>query len=127
MRFSSLTSKIRMSSSGNVNVLQWNRGMILLSASKKLTLGLLLNLRGANCGTQMANVKQAQQIIPFVTREISFVGVDVFDSKLRIQVCSIKQPVQEQLCEFWERPLIVGTPSCNDHFDHWFIVLKHMQ
>ena len=50
----------------------------------------------------MANVKQAQQMIPLITRETSFgqnvsklvFGVDVFDLDLGIQINSIKQPIK---------------------------------
>ena len=82
----------------------------------------------------MANIEQAQQMIPFVTREISFgqnvselvFGVDVFDLDFGVQINSIKQRIK---CNS------VGSgnmshcraPSFNDHLDHCFIVLKHMQ
>ena len=50
----------------------------------------------------MANIKQAQQMIPLITRETSFgqdvselvFGVDVFDLDLGILINSIKQPVK---------------------------------
>ena len=65
---------------------------------------------GASCRNEMADVKQADQMIPFITCEISLgqcvcelvFGVDLFDLDFR-------------------------TPSFNDHLDHCFIVLKHMQ
>ena len=49
----------------------------------------------------MANVKQAQQMIPLITREISFgqnvsklvFGVDVLDLDFGVQIDSIKQPI----------------------------------
>ena len=82
----------------------------------------------------MANIKQAQQMIPFITCETSFgqnvsklvFGVDVFDLDFGVQIDSIEQPIK---CNS------VGsgnmshcrTPSFNDHLDHCFIVLKHMQ
>ena len=50
----------------------------------------------------MANVKQAQQMIPLITREISFgqnvselvFGVNVFDLDFGVQINSIKQPIK---------------------------------
>ena len=50
----------------------------------------------------MANVKQAQQMIPLITWEIPFgqnvsklvFGVDVFDLDFGIQINSIKQPIK---------------------------------
>ena len=50
----------------------------------------------------MANIEQAQQMIPLITREISFgqniselvFGVDVFDLDFGIQINSIKQPIK---------------------------------
>ena len=73
----------------------------------------------------MANIEQAQQMIPLITREISFgqsvsklvFGVDVFDLDFGVQINSIKQPIKRNS---------VGpgnmshcrTSSFNDHFDH---------
>ena len=50
----------------------------------------------------MANIKQAQQMIPLITSEISFgqdvcdlvFGVDVFDLDFGIQIDSIEQPIE---------------------------------
>ena len=50
----------------------------------------------------MANAKQAQQMIPLITCEISFglnvcelvFGVDVFDLDFGIQIDSIEQPIE---------------------------------
>ena len=69
-----------------------------------------------------------------ITREISFgqnvselvFGVDVFDLDFGIQIDSIEQPIESNS---------VGSgnmshcriPSFNDHLDHCFIVLKHIQ
>ena len=82
----------------------------------------------------MANVKQIQQMIPFITCEIPFgqdvcelvFGVDVFDLYFGIQIDSIEQPIKRNS---------VGsgnvshcrTSAFNDHLDHGFIVLKHIQ
>ena len=50
----------------------------------------------------MANVKQAQPMIPLITRETSFgqnvselvFGVDVFDLDFGVQINSIEQPIK---------------------------------
>ena len=50
----------------------------------------------------MANMEKTQQMIPLITREISFCqnvselvfGVDVFDLDFRVQINSIKQPIK---------------------------------
>ena len=50
----------------------------------------------------MTNVKQARQMIPLITREISFgqnvsklvFGADIFDLDFGIQINSIKQPIK---------------------------------
>ena len=63
----------------------------------------------------MAHVRQAQQMIPLITREISFgqnvcnlvFGVDVFDLDLGIQIDSIEQPIKSN-SESWKTCLIVG-------------------
>ena len=82
----------------------------------------------------MANIEQAQQMIPLITREISFgqnvsevvFGVDVFDLDFWVQINSIKQPIK---CNSVGPGDVshCGTPSFNDHFDLSFIVLKHIQ
>ena len=54
----------------------------------------------------MANIEQAQQMIPLITREISFgqdvseldFGVDVFDLDFWVQIYSIQHAIQ---CNFW--------------------------
>ena len=58
----------------------------------------------------MTNIKQGQQMIPLITREISFgqnvselvFGVDVFDLDFGVQINSIKQPIKLQLYESWK-------------------------
>ena len=63
----------------------------------------------------MANVKQGQQMIPLITREISFgpivselvFGVNVFDLDFGIQINSIKQQSSATLWVL-ETCLIVG-------------------
>ena len=50
----------------------------------------------------MANIKQGQQMIPFITCEIPLsqdvcelvFGVDVFDLDFRVQINSIEQPIK---------------------------------
>ena len=82
----------------------------------------------------MANIEQAQQMISLITCEISFgqnfsklvFGVDVFDLDLGIQINSIKQPIKcnsvspGHVSHCW-------TSAFDDHLDHCFIVLKHIQ
>ena len=58
----------------------------------------------------MANVKQRQKMIPFITSKVSLgqyvcelaLGVNVFDLDLGVQIDSIKQPIKRQLCGFWK-------------------------
>ena len=82
----------------------------------------------------MANIKQGQQMIPFITCEIHLcqdvckliLGVNIFDLNLGVQIDSIKQPIKSNS---------VGpgnmshcrTSAFNNHFDYSFIVLKHIQ
>ena len=82
----------------------------------------------------MADVKQTQQMIPFITCEIPFVkmsaswffGVDVFDLDFGVQINSIEQPIKSNS---------VGsgnvshcrTSAFHNHLDYSFIVLKHIQ
>ena len=82
----------------------------------------------------MADVKQAQQMIPLITCEIPFgedicelvFGVDAFDLDFGVQINSIKQPIK---CNSVSPGNMSHrrTPSFNNHFDHCFIVLKHIQ
>ena len=63
----------------------------------------------------MANIKQGQQMIPFISREISLgyhvcelvFGVDVFDLDFGVQINSIEQPIQSNSV-VRETCLIVG-------------------
>ena len=88
----------------------------------------------ANCGTEMANVKQIQQMIPFIRCEISFgqyvcelvFGDDVFDLDFGIQIDSIEQPIKSNSVGSGNMSHC-RTPSFNDHLDHCFIVFKHIQ
>ena len=69
----------------------------------------------------MADIKQGQQMIPLITCEIPFgqdvcelvFGVDVFDLDFGVQINSIEQPIKSFCLSY--------------HFNHSFIVLKHIQ
>ena len=80
----------------------------------------------------MANVKQAQQMIPFITSETSFGQIvsklvfGVFDLDLGIQINSIKQPIKCNSVSSGNMSHC-RTPSYYDHFDHCFIVFEHLQ
>ena len=82
----------------------------------------------------MADVKQAQQMIPLITCVTSFgqnvsklvFGVDVFDLDFGIQINSIKQPIKCNSVSSGNMSHC-KTPSFNDHFDHCFIVFEHIQ
>ena len=77
----------------------------------------------------MADVKQAQQMIPLITCEISFglnlcdlvFGVDVFDLDLRVKIDSIEQPIKSNsvssgnMSHCWTRYFY-------DHLDHCFLL-----
>ena len=82
----------------------------------------------------MANIKQGQQMIPFITCEIPFcqdvceliLGVNVFDLDFWVKISPIKQPIKSNsmssgnMSHRW-------TPAFHNHFDHSLIVLKHIQ
>ena len=78
----------------------------------------------------MANIKQDQQMIPFITCEIPLrqdvcklvLGVDVFDLDLRVQINSIKSNSMSSgnMSHCW-------TSAFHNHFNHSLIVLKHIQ
>ena len=83
---------------------------------------------------KMANVKQGQQMIPFITCEIPLcqnvckliLGVNVFDLDLSVKINPIKQPIKSNsmssgnMSHCW-------APAFHNHFDHSLIVLKHIQ
>ena len=88
---------------------------------------------GASSRTEMAIVKQIQQMIPLITREIPLVKMSaswfwvsmhliwILESKLirsNNQSCATVSPGSMSHC---------GTPSFKDHLDHCFVVLKHIQ
>ena len=73
-------------------------------------------------------------MIPFIIREISLAqdvcelvfGIDVFDLDFGIQINSIKQPIKSNSVGSGDVSHC-RTSSFNDHLDHSFIVLKHVQ
>ena len=82
----------------------------------------------------MADIKQIQQVIPFIACEIPFrqnvcelvFGVDVFDLDFGIQIYSIEQTLKSNsvgsgdVSHCW-------TSAFDNHFNYSFIVLKHIQ
>ena len=79
----------------------------------------------------MANIKQGQQMIPFITCEIPLCqdvcelvfGVDVFDW---VQKNSIEQPIKSNsVCS--GDVSHCRTSAFHNHFNCSFIVLKHTQ
>ena len=82
----------------------------------------------------MADIKQIQQMIPFITREIPFgqnvcelvFGVDVFDLDFGIQINSIKQPIKSNSVSPGNMSHC-RTLTFNNHFDHSFVVFEHIQ
>ena len=80
----------------------------------------------------MANIKQVQQMIPFITCEILLcqdvcklvLGVDVFDLNLGIKINSMEQSIKSNsmssgnMSHCW-------TSAFHNHFDYSFIVLTH--
>ena len=82
----------------------------------------------------MADIEQTQLMIPFVTCEISFgqyvcelvLGVDVFDLDFWVQIDSIEQPIKSNSVDSGYVSHC-GISSFYDHFDHRFVVLKHIQ
>ena len=82
----------------------------------------------------MADIEQAQQMIPIITCGISFgqyvcelvFGVDVFDLDFWAQKDSITQRIKRNSVGPGNMSQC-GTPSFNDHLDHCFVVFKHIQ
>ena len=82
----------------------------------------------------MANVKQAQKMIPFFTCEISlgkhvceFVfDVNVFDLGFGVQIDSIEQPIESNSVGSGNMSHCRAS-SLYDHLDHCFVVFKHIQ
>ena len=82
----------------------------------------------------MANIEQAQQMIPLITCEMSFgqnvselvLGVDVLDLDFWVQVDSIEQPINSNSVSPGNMSHC-GTPSLYNHLDHCFVVFKNIQ
>ena len=88
----------------------------------------------AGSRAKMADIKQGQQMIPFIACEIPFgqdvcelvFGVGVFDLDFGIQINSIEQPIKSNsvgsgdVSHCW-------TSAFDNHLDLSFIVLKHKQ
>ena len=82
----------------------------------------------------MADIKQGQQMIPFITCEIPFgqdvcvsvFGVDVFDLDFGVQINSIEQPIKSNSVSSGDVSHCRTSAFYND-LDHSFIVLKHIQ
>ena len=82
----------------------------------------------------MADIEQTQRMIPFVTCEISFgqnvsqlvFGVDVLDLDFGVQINSIEQPIKSNSVGSGNMSHC-RTPSFDNHLDHCFVVLKHIQ
>ena len=82
----------------------------------------------------MANIKQGQQMIPFITCKIALcqdvckliLGVDVLDLDFGVQIDSIEQPIKSNsvssgnMSHRW-------TSAFHCHLDNSFIVFKHIQ
>ena len=72
----------------------------------------------------MANIKQAQQMIPLIACETSFgwnvcelvSGVDVFDLDLGIQIDSIEQPIKSNSAGILPLMIILITASLSSFF-----------
>ena len=82
----------------------------------------------------MANVKQTQKMIPFITCEFSLnqyvcewvLGVNVFDLDLGVQFDSVKQPIKSN--SVGPGNMSNGkASSLYDHLDHCFVVFKEKQ
>ena len=82
----------------------------------------------------MADIEQSQQMIPFITCEIPLcqdvcklvLGVDIFDLNLRVKIDSIEQPIKSNSMSSGNMSHC-RTPAFHNHFNHSFIVLKHIQ
>ena len=82
----------------------------------------------------MADIKQGQQMIPFITCEIPLCqdvcelvsGVDVFDLDFGVQINSIEQPLKSNSVGSGDVSHC-RTSAFDNRFDYSFIVLKHIQ
>ena len=81
----------------------------------------------------MANVEQAQQMIPLISCEIPIgqdvcelvFGVDVFDLNFGVQINSIEQPIKSNSVGSGDVSLC-RTSAFHNHFNYSLIVLKHI-
>ena len=82
----------------------------------------------------MANLKQSQQMIPFITCETALCqdvcelvfGVDVFDLDFGVQINSIEQPIKSNSVGPGNMSRC-RTSAFHYHLDNGFIVFKHIQ
>ena len=82
----------------------------------------------------MANVKQTQKMITFITCEISLgqyvcelvLGVNVFDLDLGVQIDSIKQPIKSNSVGSGNMSHCRAS-SLYGHLDHCFVTFKNVQ
>ena len=83
----------------------------------------------------MADVKQTQKMIPFITCEISLgqyvcelvFGVDVFDLDFGVQIISIEQPIKSNSVSSGDVSHCWTFLPFMIIFDYSFIVLKYIQ
>ena len=76
--------------------------MAVTRSSPDFLLSPFCHCSGARSRAKMANIKQGQQMIPFITCEIPLcqdvckliLGVDVFDLDFGVQINSIEQPIK---------------------------------
>ena len=82
----------------------------------------------------MADVKQTQKMIPFITCEVSLcqhvselvLGVNVFDLDLGVQIYSIKQLIKSNSVGSGNMSHCKAS-SFYDHLDDCSVVFKHIQ
>ena len=82
----------------------------------------------------MANVKQTQTMIPFITCEVSLglhvcelvFGVNVFDLDFGVQIDSIEQPIKSNSVGSGNMSHCRAS-SLHDHLDHCLVVFKHIR
>ena len=82
----------------------------------------------------MADVKQTQQMIPFITCEVSLgqyvcelvFGVNVFDLDFGVQIDSIEHSIKSNSVGSGDVSHCRAS-SLHDHLNHCFVVFKHIQ
>ena len=131
MVFSGLSDAVEASTFGCLTLYRDTKFIIGFdfagTISSPASSGVLFDIKIID-GTEMADFEQTQQMIPFITCEISLcqLGVNVFDLDFGFQMDSVEQPIKSNS---------VGsghvshcrTSSSNDHFDHGFVVFKNVQ